>query len=72
MAKTDMPMLEQRRIEANILKPVYEEMEKRLGAETAQEILGAAIIADSVRQGAAYGEGRDDRTLTGFAATLPQ
>ena len=26
MAKTDLPMLDQRRIEANILKPVYREM----------------------------------------------
>ena len=56
MAKTDLPMLEQRRIEANILKPVYEEMEERLGAEKAQEILGAAVIRNSIAQGQAYAE----------------
>ena len=26
MSKTDLPILEQRRIEANIIKPIYEEM----------------------------------------------
>ena len=31
MAKTNLPILEQRRIEANIIKPIYEEMVERLG-----------------------------------------
>ena len=72
MAKTDLPMLEQRRIEANILKPVYEEMKARLGAEQAQEILGAAIIRDSISQGAAYAEGLEDRGLIAFRDTMAQ
>ena len=72
MAKTDLPMLEQRRIEANILKPVYEEMAERLGEETAQEILGAAIIRDSIAQGQAYSEGLEDKGLLAFRATMGQ
>ena len=72
MAKTDLPMLEQRRIEANILKPVYEEMEAQLGTEKAQEILGAAIIKDSISQGAAYSEGLEDKGLSAFRNTMAQ
>jgi len=70
MNTTDMPMLEQRRIEANILKPVYEEMVERLGTEAAQEILGAAIIRDSIAQGRAYGEGARDTGLLAFRDTM--
>lgn len=72
MAKTELPMLEQRRIEANILKSVYEEMESRLGEERAQEILGAAIIRDSISQGRAYSDGLDDRGLLAFRDTMAQ
>ena len=72
MAKTDLPMLEQRRIEANILKPVYEQMEERLRAEKAQEILGAAVIRNSVAQGQAYAEGLEDTGLLAFRDTMAQ
>lgn len=72
MPKTELPMLEQRRIEANILKPVYDEMAVRLGEEQAQEILGAAIIRDSIAQGQAYAEGLEDRGLAAFRATMGQ
>ena len=72
MAKTDLPMLEQRRIEANIIKPIYEEMKERLGVEKAQEILGAAIIRDSISQGAAYSQGLEDRGLKAFRDTMAQ
>ena len=43
MAKTELPILEQRRIEANVIKPIYEEMVERLGKSVASEILTAAI-----------------------------
>lgn len=72
MAKTDLPMLEQRRIEANILKPVYDEMAARLGEEAAQEILGAAIIKNAVAQGQAYSEGLEERGLKAFRDTMAQ
>ena len=51
MSKTDMPILEQRRIEANIIKPIYEEMVAQLGAERAKEILGAAITKNAIGAG---------------------
>ena len=72
MTKTDLPMLEQRRIEANILKPIYEEMEEHLGTEKAQEILGAAIIKNSISQGQAYAEGLEDKGLLAFRDTMAQ
>ena len=72
MAKTDLPMLEQRRIEANILKPVYEEMVARLGEELAQEILGAAIVRNSIAQAQAYAEGLEDTGLLAFRDTMAQ
>lgn len=72
MAKSDLPMLEQRRIEANILKPVYQEMADRLGVETAQEILGAAIIKDSISQGQAYSENLEDKGLLAFRDSMAQ
>ncbi len=72
MSKTDLPMLEQRRIEANILKPVYEEMRERLGKDAADEILGAAVIRNSIEQGQAYAEGLEDKGLLAFRDTMAQ
>ena len=45
------PILEIRRIEANITKPIYEEMVIELGEEKARQILTTAINKDAVRQG---------------------
>ena len=76
MAKSDLPILEQRRIEANLVKPIYEEMAASLGEEKAQEILGSAIKKHAIAQGQAYAEadraaGREP-SLSGFYALLPQ
>ncbi|MEO0547842.1 MAG: L-2-amino-thiazoline-4-carboxylic acid hydrolase [Pseudomonadota bacterium] len=54
MAKTELPIFEQRRIEANIIKAIYEALVKRLGQEEAKSILSEAITRDSVEQGQAY------------------
>lgn len=71
--KTDMPILEQRRIEASILKPVYDEMAAELGPERAREILGNAIRKNAIAQGRAYAEAAGGETsLAGFHALLPQ
>ena len=73
MAKTDLPILEQRRIEANIIKPIYEEMMARLGKDEAASILKAAITKDSVAQGAAYAQNESfEPTLETFHHLLPQ
>ena len=73
MSKSDLPILEVRRIEANILKPVHEEMQRELGPGRAAEILGNAIIRNAVAQGAAYAEAEGGETsLAGFHALLGQ
>lgn len=73
MAKTDLPILEQRRIEANIIKPIYDEMVARLGKEDARAILQAAITKDSIEQAAAYAESEaGEATLHSFHGLLPQ
>ncbi|MEM1198736.1 MAG: L-2-amino-thiazoline-4-carboxylic acid hydrolase [Pseudomonadota bacterium] len=73
MSKTDLPILEQRRIEANIIKPIYEEMVTQLGADRASDILGTAIKKNAIAQGKAYAEAaRDEIDLLSFHALLPQ
>lgn len=76
MAKSDLPILEQRRLEANLVKPIYEEMAAVLGEEQAQEILGSAIKKHAIAQGAAYAEADraagKEPSLAGFYALLPQ
>ena len=48
---SDLPILELRRIEANIIKPIYREMVERLGEDQARQILGAAIEKAAIEQG---------------------
>lgn len=73
MSKTTLPILEQRRIEANIIKPIYDEMVARLGKETAQVILSSAITKDSIAQGKAYSANLEEEgKLEDFHALLPQ
>ena len=73
MSKTDLPILEQRRIEANIIKPIYEEMAAQLGPEKAKDILGSAIVKNAIAQGKAYAEAAGEETdLLSFHALLPQ
>ena len=51
MAKTDLPILEQRRIEANIIKPIYEALVAELGVEAAQRIIGKAVVESAIAAG---------------------
>lgn len=63
-----LPILEQRRIEAEVIKPIYEEMVAALGKDKAQDILGMAIKKAAIAQGrsfAAEAEGGTD--LDSFA-----
>jgi len=62
------PILEQRRIEAEVIKPIYEEMVAQLGKAQAQDILDSAIRKAAIAQGqsfAAEAEGGTD--LDSFA-----
>ncbi len=73
MSKTDLPILEQRRIEANIIKPIYEEMKAEIGGEKARKIISAAITKNAIEQGAAYAKTEGgDTSLESFHALLPQ
>jgi hypothetical protein len=74
MAKTELPILEQRRIEANIIKPIYAEMKAEFGAETAQRIIGKAVVGSAIAAGQAYAAAQTDgRTdLSRFHTLLPQ
>ena len=71
MAKTELPIIEQRRIEASIVKPIYEELKRELGEEGAKRIIGAAIRKDAIAQGRAYA-GSGKTSLAGFHALFPQ
>lgn len=63
-----LPILEQRRIEAQVIKPIYEEMVAELGVETAQRILGAAIVKAAVAHGQSFADEVEGATnLDGFA-----
>lgn len=73
MSKTDLPILEQRRIEANIIKPIYEELVEELGEARAKEILGSAVRKNAIAHGKAYADAQEEATsLLGFHALLPQ
>ena len=68
----DLPILLRRRIEASVIKPIYEEMVAALGKEQARAILSKAIVKDAVAHGQTHAA-RQDRPndLAGFAALLP-
>lgn len=66
--KPAMGILERRRIEAEILKPVYEEMAARVGEPLAQEILGAAITKAALAAASAFAATEPEGTsLASFA-----
>ena len=52
----EIPILDLRRIEANIIKPIYEEMALELGHEKAEKILGTAIEKAAIEQGKSLAE----------------
>jgi hypothetical protein len=63
----DGPMLTRRRIEAEIIKPVYEEMCERLGIEKAREIITAAIRKSAIAEGKAFAAKVGERSgIEGF------
>ena len=73
MAKSDLPILEQRRIEANIIKPIFETLKSELGENRAKQILSAAITKDALAQGQAYAKEQGaDTSLAEFHGLLPQ
>ncbi len=68
-----MPMIERRRIEANILKYVYETLKARFGKEEAQKLVGESVRAAAVAQGRELAAKETGGTSLGsFADLLPQ
>lgn len=69
---SQMGILERRRIEAEILKPVYAEMVARLGEDTARAILGDAIRKAAIAAGRDFARNEGGATsLDSFADLLP-
>ena len=71
VAKTELPMIEQRRIEASIVKSIYEELKREISEDAAKRIIGAAIRKDAIAQGKAY-TGSGKTSLSGFHSLFPQ
>ena len=71
-APTALPILEQRRLEANILKHVYEVLLEQVGREQARQLIDRIVRQAAVAQGAAFAQalGRAP-TLQDFADILP-
>lgn len=46
-----MPMLEKRRIEAEIIKEIYDVLVEKTGKELAQEVIGEAVRKSAIAQG---------------------
>ena len=66
-----LPIIELRRIEANIIKPIHEEMVKELGEEPARRILGQAIRRNAIEQGRGLAEASEEPTgIAAFAGLL--
>jgi hypothetical protein len=53
---TEISTLTKRRLQAQVIKPIYEEMEQVLGAEKAQQILADAIRKASVAEAREFAE----------------
>ena len=68
----DMPILERRRIEAMILKNVYETIKARSGEEEARAVIGEAVTGSAIEQGKSMAEalGREP-TLKDFLDIMP-
>ncbi|SFC22185.1 L-2-amino-thiazoline-4-carboxylic acid hydrolase [Tropicimonas isoalkanivorans] len=68
----DLPILERRRIEAMILKHVFDVIVERSGREEAEAVIGETCSRSAIEQGQAMAEHLDHPpTLEDFAAILP-
>ena len=67
----ETPIIELRRIEANVIKPIYEEMAAELGEDAARRILRAAIRRNAIEQGRTLAaESQEPAGIAGFAKLL--
>lgn len=67
-----LPILQQRRIEANIMKHVYESLLARFGVEQARDIVRETVSKAAIEQGAGLAEQIEgDPDLNDFLDILP-
>lgn len=67
-----LPILEQRRIEAEIIKPIYDELASRFGVDEARAVIGKAIREHSTRQASRFQQELGENSgLEGLYSTLP-
>ncbi|VAW24139.1 L-2-amino-thiazoline-4-carboxylic acid hydrolase [hydrothermal vent metagenome] len=67
-----LPMLEIRRIEAAILKEIYDVIKERHGVDEAKAVLTEAVISSAIAQGESIrGEGDELPDLEDFADLIP-
>ena len=67
-----LPILQQRRIEANILKHVYENLSERFGKEQARKIVQETVSQSAIEQGKTFADQIDgDPNLKDFYDILP-
>ena len=68
----DLPIIQLRRIEANVIKPIYEEMVRSFGQEAARDVLAKAIRRDAIEHGESLAEREEGPAdLQAFARLLP-
>jgi hypothetical protein len=67
-----LPILQQRRIEANMMKHVYENLRERLGKDQARDIIREIVSKAAIEHGAGLAEQVDgDPDLMDFLDILP-
>lgn len=72
MSENAMGILAKRRAQAEVIKPIYEDMKAELGVETAQRILGTAIKEAAIAEGRLFAQREPDGpSLERFAALRP-
>jgi hypothetical protein len=70
--KMTLPMIERRRIEAEILKHVYDVLTATQGKAAAQKVVADAVRRSAIAQGRRFAEEANGQTsLQGFADLLP-
>ncbi|MBS7546208.1 L-2-amino-thiazoline-4-carboxylic acid hydrolase [Ancylobacter oerskovii] len=68
---TTVSILEKRRIEAEIIKPIYDELVARFGKDEAKAVIGKAVRENSIRQAAAFRTELGEHSgIDGFYSTL--
>lgn len=68
----DLPILERRRIEATILKHVYDIVVERSGKEEAEAVIGETCSRSAIEQGKSFADELDrPANLEDFAAIFP-